>query len=91
VPAEHQRSAAASTFEDTNDVRASRGHVRDLDDKPQAAEFVGQAPGDFGFTAGSGHQRGIHRVNRDEIPKQGDRRVSSRFHVFQVRGFGTLR
>jgi len=72
VPAEHERAPRRHCFEHADNVRTSRCNFLDLDVHADLPHARCNRLGDLSFARGPGHQRGIHRVDCDEITKQGN-------------------
>src|SRR5439155_12058286 len=72
MSAEDERPPFRASFEHGDDVRPAGRDDADRDVEADAAHVRGDGVRDLLFAGGAGHQRWIHRIDRDEIAKQTD-------------------
>ena len=88
VPAQHQRAARLGAIEHADHVRPPRRRLLHLDAEPEPAHVHGDGLRDLRLAGGPGHERRVDRIDRDELAKQGDARIS---HYSDARGALRLR
>jgi len=72
VAAQHSGRPAGFAFSDTHDVPAAGRYLVDMHIKVLAAQPVADERGNLALAGAASHQRGVHRIDRDEIPEQRD-------------------
>ena len=70
VSAQHQRRPGRASGERADDVGPSRRHLLHLDRQPDRLELLHEPPRDGRLPRRPRHERGVHRVDGDEIAQQ---------------------
>jgi len=76
VAAKHQRPATMSAFEHADDVRPAGHRVGDFNREAARTQLVGQPASDVALASCTRDKRGIDGIDRNEIAKECDYRIS---------------